>query len=250
MKQTRKAAEAILYTRVSTIDQGKNGIGLESQTITAEEFARLKGISITHRFQDIASGHGDNSLAKRPALKEAIRIAKEQSIPILVSSLDRFSRNERFIHDTVVDQHVSILSATEGLMDPIILAARARKAEFQREVISVTTKTSLQKLKEKGVKLGNRTNLDLAQKNGAASNKARSEAKANEIADVLRDIDPECAMSGAEIARKLNEREITSGRGRQWSASTIHQPLKRARQILQKRSLERYQVNPLFGRYG
>jgi hypothetical protein len=135
-------------------------------------------------------------------------------------------------------------------MDPIILAARAKKAEFQREVISGTTKSSLQKLKEQGVKLGNRTNLYEAQKKGAASNRARSEAKANEIADVLHNIDPEGFLSGARIARELNERDITSGRGGQWSASTISLPLKRARQILQKRSLERYRGNPLFGRYG
>lgn len=247
MKQKHK--KAILYIRVSTVDQGENGIGLEGQTLTIENYATLNGIEITHRFQDIASARGENNLNKRPGLKAAIEVAQAQRIPILVSGLDRLSRHMRTTEELFRKHRITVISATEGLMDPVILSSRAARAEYDGKVISETTKAALQKLKKQGVKLGNPVNLPQAQKNGAASNKARAEAKANEIADVLASLPGQEQMTGAEIARELNSRGITTGRGGQWAAGNIHRPLKLARDLLEGRRLEHYRSNPLYGRF-
>lgn len=128
----------------------------------------------------------------------------------------------------------------------------AAKAEAQGKRISETTKLALQKKKEAGILLGNRTNLDAARKVGAAANRARALAKAGEIADHLARIDNHVSLSAQEVVNQLNASGIRSGTGKLWTRSGIRRPLATARKILRDRAKGSEEVRKLanFGRFG
>lgn len=91
---------------------------------------------------------------------------------------------------------------------------------------SELTKKSLQALKARGVKLGNRTNLDEAR---LLSNQT-TRAKATEFADKVLPIVLQLRENGETlpaIADKLNSMGVKTRRGGAWYASTVANILKR-----------------------
>ncbi len=92
--------------------------------------------------------------------------------------------------------------------------------------ISARTKAALAAKKAAGAILGNRTNLEEAQKKAAASLRAKGEAfAAGKIADIQAKV--EAGMTLREIAAWLNEMGVKTARGGQWYASTVSNILKR-----------------------
>jgi DNA invertase Pin-like site-specific DNA recombinase len=88
---------AIGYTRVSTAEQGRSGLGLDAQRKAIEDFAKVEGIIITGWHEDVQTGKGSDALAQRPGLRAALRSAKSVKGPVVVAKLDRLARNSHFI---------------------------------------------------------------------------------------------------------------------------------------------------------
>src|SRR5687768_7609293 len=88
---------AIAYTRVSTTDQGRRGNGLEAQREAIERFASTEGFEVLQWVTEVETGKGADALERRPKLAEALTIAKKRNVPVLVSKLDRLSRDVAFI---------------------------------------------------------------------------------------------------------------------------------------------------------
>ena len=89
--EARKLVAA--YCRISTLEQKKNGLGLEIQIRDATLFARTQGLFIDKFYRDEAES---GVLEDRPQLKELIRQCKLNRIGTLVlPSLDRLSRDVR-----------------------------------------------------------------------------------------------------------------------------------------------------------
>ena len=89
---------AIAYTRVSTAEQGRSGLGLEAQRAAIATFAEREGIIISDWFSEVQSGKRiSDTLAERPQLSAALEASKAASAPVLVSKLDRLSRDVHFI---------------------------------------------------------------------------------------------------------------------------------------------------------
>ncbi len=130
---------------------------------------------------------------------------------------------------------------------PVTLSSRATHAKVERETKSTKIKAALQRRKDQGVRLGNPTNFDVAQKNGAAANKARSQRKIAEIADALADIDDSDSMTARAVASALNERGIQTGRGKPWTISAIRDPLRKARELLKQRNDDELARDPRWG---
>ena len=89
--------DAIGYLRVSTQEQGRSGLGLAAQRYDIETFAAKEGMSIKSWFQDIQTGAGRDALLLRPGLARALKEARVLRCPVIVSRLDRLSRNVHFI---------------------------------------------------------------------------------------------------------------------------------------------------------
>ena len=90
----------VVYTRVSTKEQGKSGLGLDAQRrdidIFLETFSEIPW-EIVGEFCDVQSGKDDD----RPQLAAALELAKRTGAQLLVAKLDRLSRDVAFIASTM-----------------------------------------------------------------------------------------------------------------------------------------------------
>src|SRR5262249_25881826 len=91
------AVNAIGYLRVSTKEQGRSGLGLSAQRASIESFAQREGIQVNDWFTEVETGKGSDALERRPQLATALSRAKSLRVPVLVSKLDRLSRDVHFI---------------------------------------------------------------------------------------------------------------------------------------------------------
>jgi len=88
---------AIGYLRVSTREQGRSGLGLAAQRSDIQTFGEREGLSVKSWYQDIQTGAGADALLLRPGLAAALKDARAARCPLIVSRLDRLSRNVHFI---------------------------------------------------------------------------------------------------------------------------------------------------------
>ena len=94
------AQPAVGYLRVSTREQGRSGLGLAAQQREIESFAASEGFSIRSWYQDVHTGAGKDALLLRPGLATALTQAQTARCPLIISRLDRLSRNVHF-YDTL-----------------------------------------------------------------------------------------------------------------------------------------------------
>jgi DNA invertase Pin-like site-specific DNA recombinase len=147
--------DGIAYYRVSTDRQGESGLGLAAQEKAVSDFAERVNMTIIDRFNEVESGKKNS----RPKLKEAIEKCKEQRATLLIAKLDRLSRNAAFLHNlkdelTKAGIEVIAVDMPEALSNTLMLSVMAGMAQHEREMISKRTKSALEALKSKGVKLG------------------------------------------------------------------------------------------------
>jgi DNA invertase Pin-like site-specific DNA recombinase len=146
---------AVGYLRVSSREQGKSGLGLEAQRAAIEAFCTREGISIPEYFTEVESGKTvSDTLAERPILAAALDSARFLRCPIIVSKLDRLSRDVYFISGLMVQRVEFIVCELGRSSDPFLLHLFAALAEKERALISQRTTAALAALKARGVKLG------------------------------------------------------------------------------------------------
>ena len=145
------------YIRVSTAEQGRSGLGLEAQRAAIEAFAGREQIAITGWFSECQSGKRvSDTLAERPQLRAALEASQEAGAPVLVSKLDRLSRDVHFISGLMAHKVPFLVAELGADVDPFMLHLFAALAEKERALISQRTKAALAALKARGVKLGPR----------------------------------------------------------------------------------------------
>jgi DNA invertase Pin-like site-specific DNA recombinase len=249
MTTYRTSKRAVAYIRVSTEKQGEIGIGLEAQRAAIHAYADKAGIEIIELLQDVASGRGAKNLEARDGLNRALDLCKVNDADLLVDRLDRLSRNTKTIEEIIRDKKVNVVSVSDGhTTNPLVIASRAARAEFEGDEISRRTKQALSKKKASGMKLGNRTNLPEAQKLGAESNKIRAQDKVNEIASAIRSNDWH-KLPVPALVDALNGIGLRTSRGGPWTAAALRRPLKQALLVLNRATLEGYEHNPTFGQF-
>lgn len=214
---------AIAYIRVSTSEQGKSGLGLDAQRAAIEAFAAAEGFDLVEAVSEVASGK--YGLDEREGLRSALAKAKKMKCPVIVSKLDRLSRDVAFVSGLMARGVPFIVAELGADVDPFVLHLYAALGEKERKLIGNRTKVALAALKDKGVKLGNRTNLVEAQAKGQATNAAKAAAFR---VKALAKIQPmrERGMTMAEIAIQLNEDYFPTFQGGSWHQSTISRLLK------------------------
>lgn len=220
--------QAIGYIRVSTQSQAAHGHGLDVQRRHIEAYAKLAGYRLKQVFSDVTSGMGEGA-GRSDNLRDAILLAKQNGWPLIVADVDRIVRDaKRFEELLEKSRGVRIISAKLGEdADPVVIRAAAERAQYEGERISETTKKALAERKAKGVKLGNTTNLDEAQRKGAEKNRALGKQRRAEFEAMLRMAKKAGARSAVEIAADLNARGFRPARGGEWKASNVHRMLKK-----------------------
>ena len=211
------SATVIAYYRVSTDGQGRSGLGLDAQRDAVTKFAANEGMEIAGEFVEVETGKGADALEKRPQLSAALRKAKQLGAPIVVSKLDRLSRDVHFISGLMSKRVPFIVTQLGRNVDSFMLHIYAALAEKERAMISERTKVALRAAKGRGVQLGN-PNVG----------KMNSEAAAARDA-ILRPILQEMwEMPYRDIAQELTNRNIPALRGGDlWNAMTVMRVMKR-----------------------
>ncbi|WP_338827165.1 recombinase family protein [Bradyrhizobium sp. 27S5] len=208
---------AIAYTRVSTAQQGKSGLGLEAQEVALARFAEAEGFLLIETYQEVETGKGSDALDRRPQLAAALKAARKHKAPIIVAKLDRLSRDVHFISGLMSHKTPFIVAELGADADPFMLHIYAALAEKERRYISQRTRDALAAKKAQGVKLG-----------GLNAKGIANQREAQERAERLRPIFAELAgMSHRAIAAELNAHKIATPAGGQWHAVTVKRVLQR-----------------------
>ncbi|MCJ2093833.1 recombinase family protein [Methylobacterium sp. J-072] len=217
----------VAYTRVSTDRQGRSGLGLSIQTDTIERFAAAEGYEIVQSFTEIETSKGADALDRRPQLAAALARARKLKCPVLVSRLDRLSRDVAFIAGLMTHRVPFIVTELGADCDPFLLHLYATLAQKERALIAARTRDALQRKKAAGAVLGNRTNLGEAQKLGASVNAQIADTFALNILPVITSIQAGGVTSLRGIAAALTARGVRTARGGEWASGQVAAILKR-----------------------
>jgi DNA invertase Pin-like site-specific DNA recombinase len=210
-KRLAKAA-AIAYVRVSTQGQARSGLGLDAQRDAIAAFARREGFRLAQTFEEHESGKGADALERRPKLAAAIKAAKKAGGPVIVSKLDRLSRDVHFISGLMMHKVPFIVAELGSDVDPFVLHLFAALAQKERSLISARTKEGLKAARARGARLGGWTA-------GSEASKRQADQLAKRMKPVL--IELAHLPSARQIAAELNRRGIKSATGGQWSSKTV-----------------------------
>lgn len=212
----------VIYTRVSTEDQGSTGLGLAAQerdiALYLENYSP-EPFEVIGQFRDILSGNLD----ERPELEKAIALAKKDKATLLVSKLDRLSRKVFFIAKLMDDPKLSLRVASMPHADKFQLHIYAALAEQEREFISKRTKAALAEAKARGVKLGGLRDATMRRNEVL---KANADARADRLAGLVLPL-REKGATLAGIADALNDAGIPTARGGRWHPSQVKNVLAR-----------------------
>jgi DNA invertase Pin-like site-specific DNA recombinase len=146
--------DAIAYRRVSTREQGRSGLGLAAQRNDIRAFAAREGFTVRSWYQDIQTGAGKDALLLRQGLANALKEARSQRCPLLVSRLDRLSRNVHFITGLMEHKVHFMVAALGRDCDNFTLHIYASMAEQERKMISERIKAALAVRRRQGQVLG------------------------------------------------------------------------------------------------
>jgi DNA invertase Pin-like site-specific DNA recombinase len=220
--------KAIAYLRVSTHRQQRSGLGIEAQRAAIARFAEAEGMTLIAEFVEAETGKGADALDRRPQLAAALAAAKAARCSVIVSKLDRLSRDVAFVSGLMAQRVPFIVSELGRDADPFMLHLYAALAEKERSLISERTKAALAARKAAGAKLGNLRNARQAAAMGREIAIASADHFAASMLPVLHAIRAAGADTLEAMSCALNQRGIRSARGGRWYASTVAKVLERA----------------------
>src|SRR3954451_11765706 len=142
----------IIYSRVSTDAQERDGTSLDTQERSCNEFAQSQGWRVVEAIRDAASGFS----LERTGIERMRQLLRAGAVDVVIAyAVDRLSRNQNqigVIFDEIQQAGARLEFVTERFEDTavgrFILAARAFIAEVEREkIVERTTRGKLERAK-------------------------------------------------------------------------------------------------------
>lgn len=87
------AVRCVSYYRVSTVKQGRSGLGLEAQQAAVRDYLRRHDGESIADYVDVESGKKND----RPQLAAAMTHCRRTGATLVIAKLDRLARNVAFI---------------------------------------------------------------------------------------------------------------------------------------------------------
>ncbi len=140
---------AIGLYRVSTVEQGHSGLGMEAQQASVRAFVAAQGWTMVAECSDIASGKDD----RRAVFQAALRRCRQIGAILVAARLDRITRRAHTLSQLLEDGY-SIRAADMPGADDLMLRIYAAMAQKERELISERTKAAMAAAKARGTALG------------------------------------------------------------------------------------------------
>src|SRR3954465_10155360 len=225
--------QAIAYIRVSTQKQGRSGLGIEAQRGNIARFAEAEGYVIVDQIVEVETGKGADALDRRPHLAAALAAARAAKCPVIVSKLDRLSRDVDFISGLMAQRVHFIVAELGPDADPFMLHLYAALAEKERRLISERTKAALGAKRAQGVKLGNPRNIQAAGQLGRKALVSAADQFARDILPAVNAIRNAGTISLQGISEALNKQGIRTPRGKRWHVSSVANLLARAKVLVE-----------------
>jgi DNA invertase Pin-like site-specific DNA recombinase len=197
------------YARVSTVEQGANGAGLEAQRQAIQAECARRGWTLVRIDEDVQSG---KSLRRRVGLERALDgLDSHEADALVVAKLDRLSRSladfallversrKKDWEIVVLDLNVDTTTPTGEAMASML----AVFSQWERRMIGLRTKEALAVRRQQGVRLGRPPTVDAATRMRVRRMRSRG-------------------CSFATIAEKLNEERVpTAHGGKRWYPATV-----------------------------
>ena len=233
---TRKAqsdgTDAVLYVRVSTLDQAENGVSLDAQEERLRAYALASGLRVVAVLREEAVS-GTVPLHSRPEgsrVVDLVALGKVQHVVAL--KLDRLFRSavdalttteeweRRGVALHLVDMGGQSLN-TGSAMGRMMLTMMAGFAQFERDLTAERTKAALAHKRDAGTAYsptpyGKTRTGDLLEDDAAEMGVLSLIRQWRDSGETLRG-----------IADRLNTQGVPSKRGGQWHASTVRYILAR-----------------------
>lgn len=210
--------KAVPYYRVSTKDQGLDGLGIEAQQKVVREFIRVNEFEILKEFSEVESGRNN----KRRAIKEALQKCEKEKATLIVATLDRLSRNLAFI-SALIETKAKFTIVDAPLADKFVLHILGAVAQFLAEQISKNTKAALAAAKARGVQLGVHGKNVLSKQN-----KQAADDFALKMGPIIQRYCERGIKTVRKICKELNRRKVATYTGSsKWYPTTVHNLLKR-----------------------
>ena len=143
----------VKYYRVSTRSQGQSGLGIEAQQRDVQLYLDNylnEEHEVIATYTEIDSGSKEN----RIELSKAIDCCKKHNATLIVSKVDRLSRDLHQLSGFMKDKKLEFRVASLPNADKPMLYLYGMMAEMERDFISKRTKEALASAKARGVKLG------------------------------------------------------------------------------------------------
>jgi DNA invertase Pin-like site-specific DNA recombinase len=199
--------------------QEASGLGLEGQRAAIERHLAAAGLNQVAEYVEVESGRNN----KRPQLQAALAACHRHKCVLVISRLDRLSRNVHFLSG-LMESGVEFVACDMPSANKLTLHVLAAVAEAEAEMISARTRSALEAARKRGVKLGGlRRNSAAIGASGAAASVLVRQHRARENARNLLPAIEEMGegLSQHEIARRLNDGGFNAPRGGQWSAAQV-----------------------------
>lgn len=139
----------VAYFRVSTVRQGKSGLGLKDQEQMV--FSRIKtDDEVIAQFSEIETG---TAKKMRPELQKAVKLCKQKKATLIVARLDRLHRNVATMQ-ALLDSGIDIVFCDFPGANRMTIQILAVLAEYEAINISRNTRAALAQCKIYGTKSG------------------------------------------------------------------------------------------------
>ena len=211
--------KAIIYTRLSKREAHEQ-TGLHTQLQDCEQFCAAHGYTVVDRVSEIASGKLSDSV--RVVLGAAIKRCRAEGLTLIVSKLDRLSRDSAFTTALLASGFQFKVAALGANADSFTISIYAALAQAEREAISSRTKRALAKLKADGKPLGTfAAKMPLeARQRAQHTNRANAAAFKATLATTINGYVLQ-GLKHQQIADQLNSIGIKTMLGKSWGRTTV-----------------------------
>lgn len=231
------AARFIAYHRVSTLRQGRSGLGLDAQREAIRLHLAGSSGELLAEFTEIESGRRND----RPELAKALAACRlHRGTTLIIAKLDRLARSVSFISN-LMESGVEFVACDMPVANRLTVHMIAAVAENEARAISERTKVALAAAKRRGIKLGGfrgRVATDADRQRAAAAKSALADCRARDLADTLKALQSEGVTSYRAIAGRLNAMNIPTtgssdhsgrltGHGGSWHGAQVARVLQR-----------------------
>jgi DNA invertase Pin-like site-specific DNA recombinase len=162
---------AVAYYRVSTKQQHRSGLGIEAQRAAVLRFVVAEEATIITEYVEAETGKGADALDRRPQLAAALAAARAAKCPVVVSKLDRLSRDVAFIAGLMAQRVPFVVAELGADADPFMLHIYAALAEKERRLISERTRSALTARKAMGTSLATKRSRPVRKEHPARHSK-------------------------------------------------------------------------------